>query len=74
VFRGREEYILDRFSSSTPHSQVEITADKYLSKKIMHSNDISVTKGEVFNTMDIEKAIKYIESEISFPIVLKPNW
>ncbi|HBA44435.1 TPA: hypothetical protein DCZ31_00095 [Patescibacteria group bacterium] len=38
VYKNHEEYILDRFSSLTPHSQVEITADKYLAKKIMHNN------------------------------------
>ncbi|EKE30300.1 MAG: cyanophycin synthetase [uncultured bacterium (gcode 4)] len=74
VFRGREEYILDRFSSSTPHSQVEITADKYLSKKIMLANGISATKGESFSWANVSKAIAYILTELDFPVVLKPNW
>lgn len=74
VCKWREEYILDRFSSQTSHAIVEITADKYLTKKIMQSNGISVTKWEVFSWKEIPNVIDYIQKELKYPIVLKPNW
>jgi len=65
------EWILDRDSSITPYSVSIICGDKYLTKKILQNNGISVPIGEKFLPNEWELSILYAK-KIGFPIVIKP--
>lgn len=65
------EWILDRDSSITPYSVSIVCGDKYLTKKILQNNRISVPSGEKFLPNEWELSILYAK-KIGFPIVIKP--
>lgn len=65
------EWILDRDSSITPYSVSIVCGDKYLTKKILQNNGISVPSGEKFLPNEWELSILYAK-KIGFPIVIKP--
>ena len=65
------EWILDRDSSITPYSVSVICGDKYITKRILEENEISVPMGEKFFPNEWEIAIKYAK-KIGFPVVVKP--
>lgn len=65
------EWILDRDSSITPYSVSIICGDKYITKKILEQNEISVPKGEKFLPNEWELSILYAR-KIGFPVVVKP--
>lgn len=65
------EWILDRDSSITPYSVSIICGDKYITKKILEQNDISVPIGEKFLPNEWELSILYAR-KIGFPVVVKP--
>lgn len=65
------EWILDRDSSITPYSVSVICGDKYITKRILEENKISVPIGEKFLPNEWEIAIKYAK-KIGFPVVVKP--
>ncbi len=65
------EWILDRDSSITPYSVSIICGDKYITKKILERNGISVPTGEKFLQNEWELSILYAK-KIGFPVVVKP--
>lgn len=65
------EWILDRDSSITPYSVSIICGDKYITKKILERNGISVPTGEKFLPNEWELSILYAK-KIGFPVVVKP--
>ncbi len=65
------EWILDRDSSITPYSVSIICGDKYITKKILEQNGISVPKGEKFLPDEWELSVLYAR-KIGFPVVVKP--
>lgn len=65
------EWILDRDSSITPYSVSIICGDKYITKKILEQNEISVPIGEKFLPNEWELSILYAR-KIGFPVVVKP--
>lgn len=65
------EWILDRDSSITPYSVSIICGDKYITKKILERDGISVPVGEKFLSNEWELAILYAK-KIGFPVVIKP--
>lgn len=65
------EWILDRDSSITPYSVSIICGDKYITKKILEQNQISVPIGEKFLPNEWELSILYAK-KIGFPVVIKP--
>lgn len=65
------EWILDRDSSITPYSVSIICGDKYITKKILEQNNISVPIGEKFLPNEWELSILYAR-KIGFPVVIKP--
>ncbi len=65
------EWILDRDSSITPYSVSIICGDKYITKRILEQNGISVPKGEKFFPNEWELSILYAK-KIGFPVVVKP--
>lgn len=65
------EWILDRDSSITPYSVSIICGDKYITKKILEQNGISVPIGEKFLPSEWELSIIYAR-KIGFPVVVKP--
>lgn len=65
------EWILDRDSSITPYSVSIICGDKYITKRILERNRISVPIGEKFMTNEWELSILYAK-KIGFPVVVKP--
>lgn len=65
------EWILDRDSSITPYSVSIICGDKYITKKILEQNEISVPIGEKFLTNEWELSVLYAR-KIGFPVVVKP--
>lgn len=65
------EWILDRDSSITPYSVSIICGDKYITKKILEQNKISVPIGEKFLPSEWELSILYAK-KIGFPVVVKP--
>lgn len=71
-FKGKKEFLLDRFSSKAPFHMVKISADKHLAKEIMRSNGVKVPDGEIFTGHNIDAALKYAYGK--YPLVLKPNW
>jgi len=70
---GHSEYLLDRFNSVAPHNLVKLSADKYLTKKLLLEAGLNVPQGELFYGNQFEKAETYAKS-IGFPVVIKPNW
>jgi len=62
---------LDRDSSITPYSVSIICGDKYITKKILERNGISVPTGEKFLPNEWELSILYAK-KIGFPVVVKP--
>lgn len=71
-YKGKTEYILDRFSSKVPFNMVKVSADKHLAKKILKKNGLSVPHGEVFSSQN-KIEIPYFAKTI-YPLVIKPNW
>lgn len=65
------EWILDRDSSITPYSVSIICGDKYITKRILEQNEISVPTGEKFLPNEWELSILYAR-KIGFPVVIKP--
>lgn len=65
------EWILDRDSSITPYSVSIICGDKYITKKILEQNHISVPRGEKFLPNEWELSILYAK-KLGFPVVIKP--
>ena len=65
------EWILDRDSSITPYSVSIVCGDKYITKKILEQNSISVPIGEKFFPNEWELSILYAK-KIGFPVVVKP--
>lgn len=65
------EWILDRDSSITPYSVSIICGDKYITKKILEQNGISVPIGEKFLPNEWELSVLYAK-KIGFPVVVKP--
>lgn len=65
------EWILDRDSSITPYSVSIICGDKYITKKILERDGISVPTGEKFLPIEWELSILYAK-KIGFPVVIKP--
>ena len=65
------EWILDRDSSITPYSVSIICGDKYITKKILEQNKISVPLGEKFLSNEWKLSILYAR-KIGFPVVVKP--
>lgn len=65
------EWILDRDSSITPYSVSIICGDKYITKKILEREKISVPVGEKFLPNEWELSILYAK-KIGFPVVVKP--
>ncbi len=65
------EWILDRDSSITPYSVSIICGDKYITKKILERNDISIPIGEKFLLNEWKLAAIYAR-KIGFPVVIKP--
>ncbi len=65
------EWILDRDSSITPYSVSIICGDKYITKKILEKNKISVPIGEKFLPNEWKLSIIYAK-KIGFPVVIKP--
>lgn len=65
------EWILDRDSSITPYSVSIICGDKYITKKILEQNKMSVPMGEKFLPDEWELSILYAK-KLGFPVVIKP--
>lgn len=65
------EWILDRDSSITPYSVSIVCGDKYITKKILEQNEVSVPVGEKFLPNEWELSILYAK-KIGFPVVVKP--
>lgn len=65
------EWILDRDSSITPYSVSIICGDKYITKRILEQNKISVPTGEKFLSDEWKLSILYAR-KIGFPVVIKP--
>lgn len=65
------EWILDRDSSITPYSVSIICGDKYITKRILEQNKISVPIGEKFLPNEWELSVLYAR-KIGFPVVIKP--
>ena len=65
------EWILDRDSSITPYSVSIICGDKYITKRILEQNGISVPIGEKFFPNEWELSVLYAK-RIGFPVVVKP--
>ncbi len=65
------EWILDRDSSITPYSVSIICGDKYITKKVLMANKISVPVGEKFLPNEWELSTLYAK-KIGFPVVVKP--
>ncbi len=70
-YENHIEWILDRDSSITPYSVSIICGDKYITKRILEQNGISVPIGEKFLPNEWELSILYAK-KIGFPIVIKP--
>lgn len=65
------EWILDRDSSIMPYSVSIICGDKYITKRILEKNKVSVPEGEKFLPNEWRLSIYYAR-KIGFPVVIKP--
>jgi cyanophycin synthetase len=72
-FAQHSELILDRDSSINPYPASVISGDKYLTKKLLQRESISVVEGEQFSIDQITPALLYAQ-ELGFPIVVKPSF
>jgi cyanophycin synthetase len=72
TYKGKKDFLLDRFSSRAPYHVVKMSADKHFAKKIMKENGINTPEGKVFTGNTALDAINYAEN--NYPLVLKPNW
>lgn len=72
-YKGHREYLLDRFSSVVPHVQTQLTADKFLTKKILKDNWLQTPAWDVFDLQDKDQILSYVHEFLHFPIVIKPN-
>jgi cyanophycin synthetase len=71
-YKGKKDFLLDRFSSVVPFTTSKITADKHLSKSYLVENNISTPYGNVFTYNRKNEALIFAED--NYPLVLKPNW
>lgn len=74
IYKGKKDFLLDRFSSRVPYHVVKMTADKHFAKNILRTNHISVPQGHVFIGHQMQDALDYVKKINIFPVVLKPNW
>ena len=65
------EWILDRDSSIMPYSVSIICGDKYITKRILEKNKVSVPEGEKFLPNEWRLSIYYAR-KIGFPVVINP--
>ncbi|MBT7902889.1 hypothetical protein HN587_03425 [Candidatus Woesearchaeota archaeon] len=70
-YHGHKEFILDRDSSINPYPSTVISGDKYLSKKLLAREGISVVSGEQFDGIHQNEALVYAQ-KLNFPLVVKP--
>jgi glutamate--cysteine ligase len=71
-YRGKKDFLYDRFSSQISLIPLKITADKILTKKILKENHIHVPEGMIFSANSYHEAILFAEK--LYPVVLKPNF
>lgn len=72
TYKGKKDFLLDRFSSSVPYHVVKMTSDKHFTKKFLRDNNIATPQGEVFTNNTLYNALQYAKNK--YPLVLKPNW
>lgn len=72
-YKEHKEFLLDRDSSINPYPASVIAGDKYLTKKLLQREGISVCKGEQFFGDQIKDALVYAQN-IGFPLVAKPSF
>lgn len=69
---SKQDLIFDRTSSVVSHVAMQVTADKFLTKKILVDKNISCPEGQIFDGFLWAEAVQW--SKDKYPLVLKPNW
>ena len=72
-YKQHKELILDRDSSITPYAESVIAGDKFITKRLLERENISVPKGDSFFYEDLELAKKFAK-DIGYPVVIKPSF
>jgi cyanophycin synthetase len=70
---GRRDYLLDRFSAAAPYHMVKASADKRLTKSLLHRGGVAAPEGERFDGESIDAALAHADA-LGYPVVAKPNW
>lgn len=68
-YLDHKEFLLDRDSSINPYAASVISGDKYLTKRLLQRQGISVPEGEQFN--EVDDALVYAQ-DLGYPVVVKP--
>lgn len=71
-YEGHEEYLYDRDSSIVPYSMSVIAGNKWLTKKILDSKDISVLSGATFSLGVDLCVLDGLFDQVNPPVVVKP--
>lgn len=69
---AHSDFIYDRFSSRVSHTALELSADKFLTKKILVEEGIPCPDGQIFDASLWQEALQWATGR--YPLVLKPNW
>lgn len=73
IYGKHKELILDRDSSITPYTESIVAGDKFITKRLLERENISVPKGDSFFFDEIENAKQY-SKELGYPVVVKPSF
>ncbi len=72
-YEKHKELILDRDSSITPYTESIVAGDKFITKRLLERENISVPKGDSFFLDEIEIAKEYAK-KLTYPVVVKPSF
>ena len=70
-YKGRIDYVVDRFSSEVPFSMASVTANKGIVKSILKNRGIAVPDGRLFRAGATAAAMAYV-AQTKGPMVVKP--
>lgn len=72
-YKDHVEYLVDYELPYIPLGYKNILQDKFFFKRLLMDIDIPVHPGEYFLCHEVEKAVAYAQTEVDWPIVVKPT-
>ena len=72
-YKHHVEYLVDDELPYIPLGYKNIINDKFFLKQILIDIEVPVQAGNFFQQTELEEALKYIDNELGWPVVVKPT-